>query len=386
MRIVQLHWAALPTTGGVETHVEALVEGLRAAGDEVTFLSGTPDARTATYHPALRPPAAGPAPDDPAGDLADDVADDLADAVSGHDLLHVHNPQWHRPEVIDGLLARLRVRGWPGGYVFTVHNLAGDGPYQDGLRRWSRQPGGRLVAHSRFVVEVLAGLVGGARADVLPLALPPDAGGTQAWASPGGSVVLQPTRLTTWKGSDLSLAAAAGLLEAGRDLVFVHAGTEHLLWEPGLDAGLLTRIRPWRDRGAIRFEHFPPERSWAAIRGADLVVHPTTGTGPRGEPYSMSVAQAVLCRRPVVVSRSGNLPDLVRGYPLARLVEPGDPDALRAAVDGFLTGAWPEPGDPPRPDVVARLRDWHGTAVPRHQALYREVIETARSAGGRRAG
>jgi glycosyltransferase involved in cell wall biosynthesis len=385
MRIAQLHWAALPTTGGVETHVEALVEGLRAAGDEVTFLSGTPDARTATYHPALRPPAAGSAGDDPAGDLTSHPADELADLVSDHDLLHVHNPQWHRPEVIDGLLVRLGARGWPGGYVFTIHNLAGDGPHQDRLRRWSRLAGGRLVAHSRFVAEALSDLVDGTRADVLPLALPPDTGGRQTWASGNRFVVLQPTRLTTWKGSHLSLGVAADLLDAGRDLVFVHAGTRHLLWQPGLDAGLLARIQPWRERGAIRFEQFPPERSWAAIRGADIVVHPTTGTGPRGEPYSMSVAQAMLCRRPVVVSGSGNLPDLVRGYPLARLVEPGDPEALRAAVDGALAGTWPAAGDEPW-DVLARLREWHDAAVPRHRALYHEVVETAGSAGGRRVG
>ena len=55
MKISQIHWAALPILGGVETHLEALVAGLRAAGDEVYFFAGTPRARSAAYHPALRP-------------------------------------------------------------------------------------------------------------------------------------------------------------------------------------------------------------------------------------------------------------------------------------------------------------------------------------------
>jgi glycosyltransferase involved in cell wall biosynthesis len=360
MRIAQLHWAALPTTGGVETHLEALVEGLRAAGDRVSFVAGTPDARSAAFHPVLRP----------GGDRDADLGD-LVDTLAGHDVVHVHNPQWHRPETVDRLIAELDARRWPGAWVFTVHNLGEDELHAKMLHRWTVQRAHPLVTHSPFVAGELRAALPGADVRVLPLALPSDDGGQP----PRGSepVVLQPTRLSVWKGSHVSLAAAVELLEAGRSLVFVHAGSEHLLWAHGLDAALLERVRPWRERGRIRFVHYPPERSWAAIRGADLVVHPTAGTGTRGEPYSLSVAQALLCGRPVVVSRSGNLPDLVRGYPAARLVDPGDPAALRMAVDAFLAGEWPNADAVgAAAGAVEALSAWHAGAVPRHQALYRE--------------
>jgi glycosyltransferase involved in cell wall biosynthesis len=360
MRIAQLHWAALPTTGGVETHLDALVHGLRSAGDEVTFIAGTPDARIARFHPALRP-AGGTA--DPEGDLRD-----LADALAGCELVHVHNPQWHRPETVDGLLAAMDGHGWSGAWVFSVHNLAEDELHVKMLHRWTVARRHPLVAYSPFVAGQLRAAVPGADVRTLPLALPPDGGGSPPWEA--GPVVLQPTRLSVWKGSHLSLAAAVDLLEAGHDLTFVHAGSEHLLWDHGLDGDLLERVRPWRESGRIRFVHYLPEQSWAAIRAAALVVHPTAGTGIRGEPYSLSVAQALLCGRPVVVSRSGNLPDLVRGYPAARLVEPGDRAGLRIAIESFFTGKWPGGEAAAGPGA---LRAWHAGAVRSHQALYREV-------------
>jgi glycosyltransferase involved in cell wall biosynthesis len=363
MRIAQVHWAALPTTGGVETHLEALVHGLRSAGHEVTYVAGTPQARTAEYHPALRP---GGVPD------ADGDLDRLTAALGGCELVHVHNPQWHRPETVDRLLDALDLARWPGTWVFGVHNLAEDERHATMLRRWTVERHHRLVAHSPFVAGTLRATVAEVDVRVLPLALPADDVDLPSWDT--GPVVLQPTRLSAWKGSHLSLAVAVDLLTDGYQATFVHAGSEHLLWHHGLDEELLARVGPWREKGRIRFVHYLPEQSWAAIRAADLVLHPTAGTGVRGEPYSMSVAQALLCGRPVVVSRSGNLPDLVRGYPAARLVDPGDLAGLRAAVAGFLAGEWPAAAEPAAAEPVAALRAWHDGAVRRHEAFYQEVL------------
>jgi glycosyltransferase involved in cell wall biosynthesis len=372
MRIAQLHWAALPTTGGVETHLAALVAGLRAAGEAVTFFSGTRNAQDALFHPAL----------EPGGRHSDADLADLAEAVSSHDVLHLHNPQWHRPATVDALLAGLTDHGWRGACVATVHNLADDPRHAQWLRRWAVP----LVAHSPFVAGELRANVAGTPVHLLPLALPADSGAVLPDYPGDGPVVLQPTRLSAWKGSHLTLAATVDLLDAGRALRFVHAGSEHLLWPPGIDASLMERIQPWQRCGAVRLVHYSPEHSWAAIRSADLVVHPTAGIGARGEPYSMSVAQAMLCGRPLVVSRSGNLPELVRGYRAARVVEPGDPDGLRKAIDAFLAGDWPSTDalspDTANLDATRRLRAWHAGAVGAHRGWYRTLC---RRALGRRA-
>ncbi|GAB3939839.1 hypothetical protein GCM10027614_22600 [Micromonospora vulcania] len=53
MTVTHVHWAALPTMGGIETHLESLVAALRSSGQEVDYRAGTRNARSAVFHPAL---------------------------------------------------------------------------------------------------------------------------------------------------------------------------------------------------------------------------------------------------------------------------------------------------------------------------------------------
>lgn len=114
----------------------------------------------------------------------------------------------------------------------------------------------------------------------------------------GGTTVLQPSRVTRWKGSHLSLEASLALLDEGVDLRFVHAGTQHLIWPPGIPDSLLERAGARQKKGRVHFTHYRPEQAWAAVRASDVVVHPTIDRGAHGEPLSLSVAQAVMCGRP----------------------------------------------------------------------------------------
>jgi glycosyltransferase involved in cell wall biosynthesis len=382
MRVAHVHWAALPTMGGIETHLESLIAALRAgpdaATDEVDYLAGTRDARSAVFQPCLEPGGGGSAVE-----LAD-----LTRRLAGADVVHLHNPQWHRPEVTDHLVRHLA--GTSTACVLDVHNLAVRGTDTEVLRRWSTEAGGHFVAHSDFVAAELRTEVPSASVTVLPLSLPKAArsgvDGPAPIARNGRPIVLQPTRLSSWKGSDLSLTMAVDLLDKGHDFDFVHAGCEQLLWDPKLDEELLRRVEPWRERGRIRFVHYEPDRSWEAIGAADLVVHPTAGTQARGEPYSMSVAQAVITGRPLVVSRSGNLPALVDGYPAARTVEAGNATALRDAVESFLRGDWVRPRQAAMTRSANALRDYHDSAVRRHREFSTSLLDTASRAGAGPAG
>lgn len=366
MIIRHVHWAASPVTGGVETHLDALVAAQRAAGLDAALIAGTADAADADFNPLLEPGGGG----GPA-DLARLVA-----VAAAAEVLHVHNPQWHRSEVILDLLAALAGLGWDGACVLDVHNLA------DRADHWALLAGAghAVVAHSPFAAARLGRL--GRPVAVLPLALPADRpGDDDPLDEPGGParepglpVLLQPTRLSAWKGSQHSLAAVLDLLDAGRDLVFAHAGVRRLVWDPGLPAGLLERAEPWRRRGRVRLVHYPPERSWQALRSADLVLHPTTGRDTRGEPYSLSVAQAVMLGRPVLATASGNLPDLLRDHAPARTVRPDDPAALASAVGDFMDGRWPAAD--PRTGAARRVAGWHAGVEAAHRDLYRAVTDT----------
>lgn len=360
MRIVHVHWTGLPVTGGVETHLQAVVGQLAALPCTVRALAGTRESPGCDYVPALDIAV----PFDPAGIPA--LAAECLDA----DVVHWHNPQWHKPETVTACVDALRERGWRGRLVFDLHNI------DERPEQWqflATLPG-RLVAHSAFVAEEVRRRLPGAEVTVLALALPLAEEPFRLPGAGGGATVLQPSRMTRWKGSHLSLEASMTLLEEGADLHFVHAGTQHLIWPPGIPDSLMTRAAAWQDKGRVHFTHYRPGQSWAAIRASDVVIHPTIDRGAHGEPFSLSVAQAVICGRRVVASDSGNLPLLLQDYSAASIVPAGDVQALTGALREAL-------GRPPVVPTGAdralahRLREEFATAGRRHLDFYRSLAD-----------
>lgn len=351
MRVLHIHWTALPVTGGVEVHCAAVVAQLAALGVDVELMTGTRDADVGTYHPALE-----------LGVAADEAGiDSLVERCRAADIVHWHNPQWHKPDVAERVSARLS-----GRVVFDLHNIDERRDHWAFLTRAATP----IIAHSDFVAGQVDAVVPGARVEVVPLALDLN---TAPYDLPRAArtVVLQPTRLTTWKGSDLSLRAMCDLLDSGTyDVAFVHAGTKNLIWPTNIPAELMARVEPWRQRGLIQFAHYTPAESWSAIATADLLLHPTADHGAHGEPFSLSVAQAVITRTPVIASESGHLPALLAGYSAALLVPPGDQQALTNAITAAL--AHPMVADQPEDDQIAAvLAESFATAGRRHLEYYR---------------
>lgn len=94
-------------------------------------------------------------------------------------------------------------------------------------------------------------------------------------------------------------------------------------------AGQLNRLG-LIDRVALIGE-VPHEALRALYRAADLFVLPTLR-----ETYCLAVAEALAHGLPIISSRTGAIPDLV-GTEAGLLIEPGDRDGLRAALERALT-------------------------------------------------
>ncbi|MGW6947389.1 glycosyltransferase family 4 protein [Streptomyces xanthophaeus] len=362
MRIVHIHWTGLPVTGGVETHLRAVVGQLAVLPCEVRAVVGTRDSPGCAYHPALDIAL----PSDPAAAAA------LAESCLDADVLHWHNPQWHRPETVTATARALRERGWHGRLVLDLHNI------DESPEQWeflATLPG-VLVAHSPFVAEEVRRRLPAAEVTQLALALPLAEEPFALPGSGGAATVLQPSRMTRWKGSHLSLEASMTLLDEGADLHFVHAGTRHLIWPPGIPDSLMERAGVWQDKGRVHFTHYRPEQSWSAIRASQVVIHPTVDRGAHGEPFSLSVAQAVICGRRIVASDSGNLPLLLRDYSAATVVPAGDVRALTAALREALARPAVEPTAADRA-LAHRLRTQFATAGRRHLDFYRTLAAPA---------
>ncbi|HTZ43205.1 MAG TPA: glycosyltransferase family 4 protein [Jatrophihabitans sp.] len=356
--VLQVHWTAPPVTGGVEVHCAALTDQLRKLGVPVDYLTGTPGAPGTDRAPALEL-GARPTPDQ---------VDALVERCAAADLIHWHNPQWHKPDLTRTVRRELAGRGWSGELVLDLHNLAEEQEHWAMLDELSDH----YVVHSDFIATEVRRRLPAKAVEVMPLALPGD---PEPYELPrhAGTVVLQPTRLTRWKGSHLSLCAAAELLDEGADFAFVHAGSQHLVWPPGIPEEHLRRAETWTANGRIAFVQYSAAQSWSAIAAADVIVHPTIDNGAHGEPFSLSVAQAIIAGRRIVASRSGHLPALLADYSACTLVPPGDQDALTGAWRAALADGPPRLTEQDR-TLGARLREAFAATGQRHLDLYERLL------------
>jgi glycosyltransferase involved in cell wall biosynthesis len=66
---------------------------------------------------------------------------------------------------------------------------------------------------------------------------------------------------------------------------------------------------------------------------ADVVVHAST----RPEPFGRVILEAMACRKPVIGSRAGGVPEIIEDGCTGLMFPPGDHEALSAAILHLLT-------------------------------------------------
>jgi glycosyltransferase involved in cell wall biosynthesis len=118
-------------------------------------------------------------------------------------------------------------------------------------------------------------------------------------------------------------AAALDLLAArgsGRDLIFLAVGEE----------GATHRIGPVE----VRYTSYTanPQQLALYYQASDVYAH-----SARAETFPLVVIEAMACGTPVVATRVGGIPEIVRHKKTGLLVDPGDAGQLANAIDVLLT-------------------------------------------------
>lgn len=129
-------------------------------------------------------------------------------------------------------------------------------------------------------------------------------------------------RLAPWKGQHVVLAALDAL--PGAQVWIIGAA---LFGEDAYAAGLRAQAE---SLGIADRVGFLGEREDVAtlLRAADAVVHCAVDA----EPFGRVVVEGMLARRPVIASDAGGVREIITGGGIGQLIEPGDPEALVAAV------------------------------------------------------
>jgi glycosyltransferase involved in cell wall biosynthesis len=256
----------------------------------------------------------------------------LARTIDGFapDLVHSNGLKLHV------LAARARLRA---PLVWHLHDFVGSRRMTTRLLRWSRSRVAAIIANSRAVADDIRNAIGdsvpvsaihnavdlvrfaptGPRADLDRLAgMPP--------AAPGTVRVGLVATFALWKGHDVFLRAIAKQPAAPPIRAYVVGGP---LYET---TGSQSSREELRRRASglglvVGFTGFI-DRSDAAYRALDVVVHASTAP----EPFGLVIAEAMACGRPVVASHAGGAVELVRPNIDALVHSPGDADALAAAI------------------------------------------------------
>jgi len=181
----------------------------------------------------------------------------------------------------------------------------------------------------------------------------------------GEMLLLQMARLHPEKGHEYLFRALPRILrEAARPVKLLLAGVGSA--EPQY-RDCVARLGI---RDAVEFLGFRQDAP-ALIAASDVLVLPSVA-----EAFGLVLAEAIYLGTPVVASRVGGIPEIVRDGEDGILVPPGDPDALADAI--LLVGRGGAPGALKSGDGAGHIRDRFSfeQMVRRYESLYLESLET----------
>jgi phosphatidylinositol alpha-mannosyltransferase len=277
------------------------------------------------------------------------------------DIVHVHEPLTPLAPWIVVLRAQAPVVG-----TFHVHREAGHGLYA--AWAWTLRPIARRIrariavseSARRTVARHFPGeyeiLPNGIEADrfLVPCSRPSSLAGARRY-------VLYVGRLEPRKGVAHLVRAMPAIQRRVADVMLAVVGD-------GPDRVALTQLA--RDVGAA--VHFagrvPDEALPAYFQAAEVVCAPALG----GESFGIVLLEAMASGTPVVASRIEGYEALAGRSECAKLVPPGDADALATAAIGLLESEERRRMIRAEAIALARQYDWQ-TLAPRLESIYRRV-------------
>ncbi len=240
------------------------------------------------------------------------------------DMLHIHS---RRGDLLSALAGRLE-------NIPTIYSRRVDNPPRWVDTRIKFPLFETIVTISEGIREVL--IEAGVPADrvvCVPSAVDTGRyrpGGDEAWfrsefgLSEGGTAIGMVAQLISRKGHEL-------LFDALRTVLSRHPETRVLLFGQGpMEAALRTSVRSRTLENSVIFAGYRNDMA-RVMPCLDLVVHPAWMEG-----LGVSLLEAAACGIPIVATRAGGIPEIVKDGVNGRLIEPGDAAALASALVELL--------------------------------------------------
>jgi glycosyltransferase involved in cell wall biosynthesis len=254
--------------------------------------------------------------------------------VESPDVIHAHNLHYFFPDHAESLGFLSRKYGVP--IVLTIHNYWED----DLCRHLLRDVGWDMVVSVSYHLK---------RPCLFDAKLPPDKVEVhyhgidldmykalenrealkERLGLAGRKVIFHPARMCEMKGTLHGIEAVSKLKEKYPDICLVLSGNGDTVdfenERPAFRAKVKRMLDDLKVSDNVHFVSIPADEMPVYMNAADIVIYPTIL--PQGEAFGIGPVEAMACCKPVIVTRSGGLPEST-SHNINGLVVDDDPAAL----------------------------------------------------------
>ncbi len=324
MKIGVVHWAFPPVVGGVESHLVYLYGELARMGHDIVFITAP--------HPMRDDSSVGwckvisselmsidrlqkipPGPqrwNDVYGMLERFIRDESPD------IIHAHNLHYFYADHAESLGILSRKYGIP--VVLTLHNYWED----DLCRHLLRDIGWNMLVSVSYHLKrscLFDARLPGDKVEVHYHGIDLDSYRTRddqealklKLGLAGRRVVFHPARMCEMKGTLHGIEAVSRLKEKYPDICLVLSGNGDTVdfenERPAFNDSVRSLVESLKISDNIQFVSIPADEMPVYMNAADIVIYPTVL--PQGEAFGIAPVEAMACCRPVIVTKSGGLPE-----------------------------------------------------------------------------
>ncbi len=350
MKIAILHWGFPPIIGGVETHLVFLMPQLVKMGHKVALLTGSADGYDEKYdfHGAKIYRSKFfdlnwlfKSNFQEVDDNVSDITFDFLDKIKP-DIIHAHNMHYFSRYHVRVLEQYALTRKIP--LVLTAHNTWRDKLYLDLTCKiaWDK-----IIAISHYI-----------KRDLSAVGVPDEKiavvhhGIDNKIFSPGkpsaaflkkhkqlkrtGPIILNPARMGIAKGCDITIQAFRLVKKKFPKAFLVMSGSGNIIdW--GLTqnqdiAYFVTLIKHLGLEDSIYINSYVLEEMPQLYRAADVILYPSSAE----EPFGLAMLEAMASAKPIIVSESGAMPEIIQNDVNGYVVPKNNHEALAEKIIKLL--------------------------------------------------
>lgn len=351
LRIAQLHWGFPPIIGGVETHLIIMLPEMARTGHKVFLLTCPAEGARARYVYNGVDISRVPIMDlnwlyrRGLQGLDKEISKEFNDFlnIAKPDVIHCHNMHYFSKVHIKILEEMARKKGVP--LVLTAHNVWDDILFLELTRdiKWSH-----LIAVSHFIKRELIG----AGCDDRKITVIHHGVDTKKFNPninisrvikkypqlKGKKVIFHPARIGLAKGCDVSIKALNLIRERfKKDVMLVLAGTKHIIdWGETQQkdiAYLVSLMKIFGLTNNVLVDAFTLDEVAQLYGVSHVCVYPSSS----GEPFGLTMLEALASAKPMIVTDSGGMPEIIRDGINGFVIPVKDFEALASRIIQILS-------------------------------------------------